>query len=144
MIHPTAIISNKSKISNNVKIGPYCVIDDYVEIDEGCNLISHVYKDFGLKESVLFADQLMYLGFEYSTISGASIGVNDFEIPPNRNWIGYLVSSVRFLVSFSIFLCMQKNDFDQKSCISLGIPKKPKKTKKNKNYIGNTKKPNFY
>jgi DNA-directed RNA polymerase, beta'' subunit/160 kD subunit len=51
------------------------------------NLISHVYKDFGLKDSVLFADQLMYLGFEYSTISGASIGVNDFEIPDDKESI---------------------------------------------------------
>ncbi len=49
------------------------------------NLISHIYKDFGLKDSVLFADQLMYLGFEYSTVSGASIGVNDFEIPDDKN-----------------------------------------------------------
>ena len=45
------------------------------------------YKDFGLKESVLFADKLMYLGFEYSTSSGASIGVNDFEIPDSKTAI---------------------------------------------------------
>jgi DNA-directed RNA polymerase subunit beta' len=51
------------------------------------NLISDVYRNFGLKESVLFADSLMYLGFEYSTLSGASIGVNDFEIPDNKNLI---------------------------------------------------------
>ena len=51
------------------------------------NLIAHVYKDFGLKESVLFADKLMYLGFEYSTSSGASIGVNDFEIPDEKTSI---------------------------------------------------------
>tara|TARA_X000000950_G_scaffold244996_1_gene301515 strand:- start:3032 stop:7150 length:4119 start_codon:yes stop_codon:yes gene_type:complete len=51
------------------------------------NLIASVYKDFGLKESVLFADKLMYLGFEYSTSSGASIGVNDFEIPDNKTAI---------------------------------------------------------
>ena len=49
------------------------------------NLISDVYRNFGLKESVLFADNLMYLGFEYSTLSGASIGVNDFEIPDDKN-----------------------------------------------------------
>ncbi|MDA0344839.1 MAG: DNA-directed RNA polymerase subunit beta' [Proteobacteria bacterium] len=49
------------------------------------NLISYVYRNFGLKESVLFADNLMYLGFEYSTLSGASIGVNDFEIPDDKN-----------------------------------------------------------
>ena len=29
----------------------------------------------------------MYLGFEYSTTSGASIGVNDFEIPDDKNEI---------------------------------------------------------
>tara|TARA_B100000123_G_scaffold249520_1_gene207826 strand:+ start:3014 stop:7132 length:4119 start_codon:yes stop_codon:yes gene_type:complete len=50
-------------------------------------LIASVYKDFGLKESVLFADKLMYLGFEYSTSSGASIGVNDFEIPDDKTAI---------------------------------------------------------
>jgi DNA-directed RNA polymerase subunit beta' len=51
------------------------------------DLIATVYKDFGLKESVLFADNLMYLGFEYSTSSGASIGVNDFEIPDDKTSI---------------------------------------------------------
>jgi DNA-directed RNA polymerase subunit beta' len=39
------------------------------------------YRNCGLKETVIFADQLMYAGFEYSTKSGCSIGVNDFEIP---------------------------------------------------------------
>ena len=34
-----------------------------------------------LKATVIFADQLMYTGYEYSTRSGSSIGVNDFEIP---------------------------------------------------------------
>ena len=29
----------------------------------------------------------MYLGFEYSTTSGASIGVNDFEIPDEKESI---------------------------------------------------------
>jgi DNA-directed RNA polymerase subunit beta' len=39
------------------------------------------YRRAGLKPTVIFADQLMYTGFEYSTKSGCSIGVNDFEIP---------------------------------------------------------------
>ena len=38
----------------------------------------------GLKETVIFADQLMYTGFAYSTISGVSIGVNDFVIPDEK------------------------------------------------------------
>ncbi len=35
-------ISDKAKIHSSVKIGPYCVIGDNVEIDEGCVLHSHV------------------------------------------------------------------------------------------------------
>ena len=42
MIHSTAIISKKSKISENVKIGPYCVIGPDVEIDTNTILHSHV------------------------------------------------------------------------------------------------------
>ena len=44
-------------------------------------LINACYRRVGLKETVIFADQLMYMGFSYATRSGSSIGVNDFEIP---------------------------------------------------------------
>ena len=47
-------------------------------------LINICYRSVGLKETVIFADQLMYLGYEYSTISGASIGVEDFVIPSEK------------------------------------------------------------
>ena len=42
MIHKTAIINSKAKISSNVKIGPYTIIDANVEIDEGTLIESHV------------------------------------------------------------------------------------------------------
>ena len=41
-IHPTAIISEKSKIDDSVEIGPFCIIDDDVEIQKGTKLSSHV------------------------------------------------------------------------------------------------------
>ncbi|MBN7799172.1 DNA-directed RNA polymerase subunit beta' [Parahaliea mediterranea] len=44
-------------------------------------IINQCYRVVGLKATVIFADQLMYTGYEYSTRSGSSIGVNDFEIP---------------------------------------------------------------
>ncbi len=47
-------------------------------------LINLCYRSVGLKETVIFADQLMYLGYEYSTRSGASIGVEDFVIPNEK------------------------------------------------------------
>ena len=43
MIHSTAIISNKAKIHKNVKIGPFCIVEDNVEIREGTELISNVH-----------------------------------------------------------------------------------------------------
>src|SRR5690554_2893825 len=50
--------------------------------------ISHIvnacYRNVGLKETVIFADQLMYMGYRYSTWSGSSIGVNDFVIPEEK------------------------------------------------------------
>jgi len=50
-------------------------------------LINQCYRVVGLKETVVFADQLMYAGFAYSTISGVSIGVNDFVIPEEKTTI---------------------------------------------------------
>ncbi len=47
-------------------------------------LINLCYRSVGLKETVIFCDQLMYLGYEYSTRSGASIGVDDFVIPEEK------------------------------------------------------------
>ena len=47
-------------------------------------IINQCYRAVGLKATVVFADQLMYTGYEYSTRSGASIGVNDFEIPTEK------------------------------------------------------------
>jgi len=44
-------------------------------------IINQCYRAVGLKATVIFADRLMYTGYEYSTRSGSSIGVNDFEIP---------------------------------------------------------------
>ena len=41
MIHPTAIISKKSKIAPTAIIGPYAIVEENVEIDEGCIIGSH-------------------------------------------------------------------------------------------------------
>lgn len=41
-IHPSAVISPSAKIADDVKIGPFCIVGEHVEIDSGCELISHV------------------------------------------------------------------------------------------------------
>ncbi|MCB1822240.1 MAG: DNA-directed RNA polymerase subunit beta', partial [Candidatus Competibacteraceae bacterium] len=48
-------------------------------------LINECYRRLGLKDTVIFADQLMYTGFYYATRSGSSIGFEDFKIPQEKN-----------------------------------------------------------
>ncbi len=48
------------------------------------SIINYCYRVVGLKSTVIFADQLMYMGYRFSTRSGSSIGVNDFAIPDNK------------------------------------------------------------
>jgi DNA-directed RNA polymerase subunit beta' len=47
-------------------------------------VLDNCYRSFGLKETVIFADQLMYTGFKYATRGGASIGIEDMEIPDDK------------------------------------------------------------
>ncbi len=47
-------------------------------------MINVCYRRVGLKETVVFADQLMYTGFHYATRAGVSIGVDDMEIPDEK------------------------------------------------------------
>jgi len=42
MIHKTSIVHKKAKISKNVSIGPYSILDSEVEIDENTNIMSNV------------------------------------------------------------------------------------------------------
>ncbi len=47
-------------------------------------LINSCYRKLGLKDTVIFADQLMYLGFRQATRSGVSVGMEDMVIPPTK------------------------------------------------------------
>ncbi|WP_218690196.1 DNA-directed RNA polymerase subunit beta' [Psychrobacter sp. BF1] len=50
-------------------------------------LINSCYRNLGVKDSVMFADQLMYLGFAQATLSGVSICLDDMVIPPSKKQI---------------------------------------------------------
>jgi DNA-directed RNA polymerase subunit beta' len=47
-------------------------------------VIDTCYRRLGLKDTVVFADRLMYTGFSYATKAGASIGIEDMEIPDSK------------------------------------------------------------
>jgi DNA-directed RNA polymerase subunit beta' len=47
-------------------------------------IINACYRELGLKETVVFADQLMYTGFYYATRAGVSFGVDDMVVPKEK------------------------------------------------------------
>jgi DNA-directed RNA polymerase subunit beta' len=61
---------------------------DFINRDLGKKAISKLigvaYRQVGLKEAVIFADQLMYTGFRYATRSGTSFGKDDMVIPEEK------------------------------------------------------------
>ena len=50
-------------------------------------LINSSYRRLGLKDTVVFADKLMYTGFAYATRAGVSIGIDDMLIPDEKKGI---------------------------------------------------------
>jgi len=47
-------------------------------------LINACYRTVGLKDTVVFADKLMYTGFYHATRAGISIGVDDMVVPEEK------------------------------------------------------------
>jgi len=63
---------------------PFSMVNQKMAKKQISGIINSCYRNVGLKETVIFADQLMYMGYRYSTWSGSSIGVNDFVIPDEK------------------------------------------------------------
>ncbi len=63
---------------------PFAVINQDLTKKAISRLINASYRTLGLKETVVFADQLMYTGFAYATRAGVSIGIDDMTIPPEK------------------------------------------------------------
>ena len=60
---------------------PYDLIDQPLGKKPISKLINHAYRNLGLKQTVMFADQIMYTGFHYAMVAGASVGIDDMVIP---------------------------------------------------------------
>lgn len=50
-------------------------------------VINQCYRSVGMKETVIFADQLMYTGFRNAALAGISIGVDDMVVPAEKHQI---------------------------------------------------------
>ncbi|MCG6873374.1 MAG: DNA-directed RNA polymerase subunit beta' [Gammaproteobacteria bacterium] len=66
---------------------PFSLINRGMKKKAISEVINMCYHQVGLKETVIFADRLMYTGFRYATKAGISIGVDDMVTPPEKDAI---------------------------------------------------------
>ncbi len=64
---------------------PFELVDRAMGKKQISLLINICYRRLGLKDTVVFADQIMYLGFRMATRSGISIGLEDMEVPADEH-----------------------------------------------------------
>jgi len=66
---------------------PFALVNQDLTKKNISRLINGCYRSLGLKDTVVFADQLMYTGFAYATRAGVSIGIDDMTIPGEKRAI---------------------------------------------------------
>ncbi|WP_376697529.1 DNA-directed RNA polymerase subunit beta' [Wenzhouxiangella sp. EGI_FJ10305] len=66
---------------------PFELVNQVLKKKQISRLIDESYRKMGLKKTVVFADQLMYTGFHYSTQAGVSICLDDLQVPPEKKAI---------------------------------------------------------
>jgi DNA-directed RNA polymerase subunit beta' len=66
---------------------PFALVNTELTKKNISRLINACYRKLGLKDTVVFADQLMYTGFHYATRAGISIGIDDMKIPGEKKAI---------------------------------------------------------
>ena len=66
---------------------PFAFINKPLKKREISNLINECFRRCGLRETVIFADKLMYTGFTTATRAGLSFAVVDMEIPSTKSEI---------------------------------------------------------
>ncbi len=63
---------------------PYDIVNVDMTKKNISKLINFSYRYLGIKQTVILADKLMYLGFRWATRSGVSFGSEDMEIPAKK------------------------------------------------------------
>lgn len=63
---------------------PFSLVNQVLGKKSISNMLNSCYRILGLKETVAFADQIMYTGFAYAARSGASVGIDDMIIPVKK------------------------------------------------------------
>ena len=63
---------------------PFSMINQVLTKREISNVIERVYRHCGQKETVIFCDRMMKLGFKYACVAGISFGKDDLIIPEEK------------------------------------------------------------
>jgi DNA-directed RNA polymerase subunit beta' len=66
---------------------PFALVNTELTKKAISRLINSCYRQLGLKDTVVFADKLMYTGFGFATRAGISVGINDMTIPDEKKAI---------------------------------------------------------
>ncbi|MHB1353541.1 MAG: DNA-directed RNA polymerase subunit beta' [Thiobacillus sp.] len=66
---------------------PFSFVDKALKKKEISRLINASFRRCGLRETVIFADRLMYTGFTFATRAGMSIAIKDMLIPQEKGQI---------------------------------------------------------
>ncbi len=70
-------------LPKNININ-YDMVNKVLTKKEVSNIIDTVYRFCGQKETVLFADHIMQIGFKYAAVAGISFGKDDLIIPNEK------------------------------------------------------------
>ncbi|MBI4696944.1 MAG: DNA-directed RNA polymerase subunit beta' [Gammaproteobacteria bacterium] len=66
---------------------PFVLINKTLDKRSISRMFDACYRNVGLKETVIFADRMMYTGFKHATRAGVSIGVDDMVVPDEKDAI---------------------------------------------------------
>jgi DNA-directed RNA polymerase subunit beta' len=84
--HETTV--GRSLLSEILPAGlPFTIINKTLKKKEISKLINEAFRRVGIRETVIFADKLMYTGFSFATRAGLSICVDDLLIPEQKKGI---------------------------------------------------------
>ncbi|MDX2222123.1 MAG: DNA-directed RNA polymerase subunit beta' [Rhodospirillaceae bacterium] len=75
------LLAQELPLNTNV---PFALVNRLLRKKEITEVIDAVYRHCGQKESVIFCDHIMALGFRYSTQAGISFGKDDLIIPRSK------------------------------------------------------------
>src|SRR5699024_1635737 len=60
---------------------PFSLVNQSLGKKAISKMLNTCYRVLGLKDTVVFADQIMYTGFAYAARAGVSVGIDDMVIP---------------------------------------------------------------